>query len=127
VGSSPSEVKTVKVPSEVKAVKASEVKVKHVKAPSEVKTKVKTPSEVKTKVKTADDITEGRSVRIEGLVQTTLAARDVSRVERFNGFLCIIVQGSTKLSPEAHMSLGFSFWYKKASNAKKESLCCTEP
>jgi hypothetical protein len=25
------------------------------------------------------------------------------------------------------MSLGFSFWYKKASNAKKESFCCTEP
>jgi hypothetical protein len=25
------------------------------------------------------------------------------------------------------MSLGFSFWYKKTSNVKKESFCCTEP
>jgi hypothetical protein len=25
------------------------------------------------------------------------------------------------------MGLGFSFWYKKASNSKKESFCWTEP
>jgi hypothetical protein len=32
----------------------------------------------------------------------------------------------TKLYP-IYMILGFSFWYKKASNAKKESICCMEP
>ncbi len=42
--------------------------------------------------------------------------------------LCLLViQGSTKLSARAQMRARFSFWYKKTSNAKKESYCSTEP
>ena len=44
------------------------------------------------------------------------------------GFRKPIIQWITKLSlsSQTHISLGFSFWYKKASNDKKESFCCTE-
>jgi hypothetical protein len=41
-----------------------------------------------------------------------------------------ITQGSIKLSPMhrmVHWCIGFLFLYKKGSNAKKESYCCTEP
>ena len=37
------------------------------------------------------------------------------------------IQGNTKMSTHNHMVVGFSFWYKKGSNAKKESICCAEP
>jgi hypothetical protein len=32
------------------------------------------------------------------------------------------IQGSTKLSPQDHVGVGLSFWYKKASNVKKRKF-----
>jgi hypothetical protein len=37
------------------------------------------------------------------------------------------IQGSTKMFGHDHMVVVTSLWYKKASNAKKESYCSTEP